>query len=282
MARKVRVFDTATGEEGLIPPSSGGGAITSATPPESPSDGQAWLNTTNGQVYYWWASQSVWVAGGAATTLGGVASAVAYGPTTPADWTTDPETVEEALDELAARESGGSSSGWTLIDEGTVSNVLTMTEDGCFTDDYQEYELVFINTKTDVATATVVLQLRDADGDIDKECAFSAVGRSTTPADLATQYGAGNVVKHFVLYGSDGTGTNQNANVVFRLWPRESSELRITSHASGRAHGGAHVCVIGSGCVIGHTTGATGFKLRPNVGVGSYTFDVGTWRLFGR
>jgi len=103
MARKVRVFDTATGEEGLIPPSSGGGAITSATPPESPSDGQAWLNTTNGQVYYWWASQSVWVAGGAATTLGGVASAVAYGPTTPADWTTDPETVEEALDELAAK-----------------------------------------------------------------------------------------------------------------------------------------------------------------------------------
>lgn len=35
------------------------------------------------------------------------ASAVSFTQTTPSDWTTDPEQVQEALDELAARESGG-------------------------------------------------------------------------------------------------------------------------------------------------------------------------------
>jgi hypothetical protein len=40
-----------------------GGSIVSATPPLNPDDGQIWDNTTNGQRYVWWASQSIWVSG---------------------------------------------------------------------------------------------------------------------------------------------------------------------------------------------------------------------------
>jgi hypothetical protein len=73
--------------------------------PATPSNGD--LHEEGGRAWRYAAAINAWEE---IPNLFATAETVAYDPTTPADWTTDPETVEEALDELAGRAGGGGDS----------------------------------------------------------------------------------------------------------------------------------------------------------------------------
>jgi len=82
--------------------------------PATPSDGD--LHQEGGRAWRYAASINAWEE---VPNLFGAVTApeIPYDPATTENWTTDPENVGAALDELAARESGGGGGGQVLHDQ---------------------------------------------------------------------------------------------------------------------------------------------------------------------
>jgi hypothetical protein len=181
-----------------------------------------------------------------------------------------------------AAPSGGSSSGWTLIDEGTASSVSTVIEDGIFTDDYDEYQIVLIGAKIDTDTASVILKLRASSADLTANYALAGIKVTTaggTPAGV--QYVPANGQPFWPIYGADGTDTDEYSHTIFRVFPRLVVEQRMLFEAVSRDYTATMAYHAGAGWIPGVTSDVDGFKITTSA-EGSYTFDITKWRVFGR
>jgi hypothetical protein len=74
--------------------------------PPTPTEGQIWFNSVEGKllIFYdgFWVETIVGEVGATGPT-GPAGSSTLYTPTTPLDWVTTPNTISEALDQLASR-----------------------------------------------------------------------------------------------------------------------------------------------------------------------------------
>jgi hypothetical protein len=169
---------------------------------------------------------------------------------------------------------GGGSTGWTLISEGTVDSVASVIEDGVFTAAYDEYELIFINLKTDVDTTSVYLRLRVSGADVADTYTTVWDGRNQGSGNVG---GIAGLTLGWVLNGTSGTDTNESGSGNIQLWPRSGGEQRQLHRIAARYHDTNFAIYQGAGAIAGYTANADGFKLYAPGG----NMD-GTWRLFGR
>lgn len=181
---------------------------------------------------------------------------------------------DDAGVETAMGGGGGGGTGWTLISEGTVDSVASVIEDGVFTATYDEYELIFINLKTDVHTTPVYLRLRVSGADVTDTYTTVWDGRNQGSGNVGGIIG---VSTGWLLSGTGGTGTNQSGSGNIQLWPRSGGEQRQLHRIAARHYDTNFAIYQGAGAIAGYTTNADGFKLYVPGG----NMD-GTWRLFGR
>jgi hypothetical protein len=170
--------------------------------------------------------------------------------------------------------AGGGGSGWTLIGEGTVDSVASVTEDSVFSATYDEYELIFINLKTDSDTTPVYLRLRVSGADVTDTYTTVWDGRNQGSGNVG---GITGVASGWVLNGTSGTDTNESGSGNIQLWPRSGGEQRQLHRIAARYHDTNFAIYQGAGAIAGYTTNVDGFKLYVPGG----NMD-GTWRLFGR
>ena len=170
--------------------------------------------------------------------------------------------------------AGGGGSGWTLIGEGTVDSVASVIEDSVFSATYDEYELIFINLKTDLDTTPVYLRLRVSGADVTNTYTTVWDGRNQGSGNVGGIIGTAN---GWILNGTSGTSTNESGSGNIQLWPRSGGEQRQLYRIAARHHDGNFAIYQGAGAIAGYTANVDGFKLYVPGG----NMD-GTWRLFGR
>lgn len=99
----IRIGDGTPGGKIVSGSSLGSSVHEGATPPGSPQAGDLWWDTTDGNLYVYY--NHAWVISNTVTYP--QASGMPFIPTTSGDWNTNPTTVQQALDEIAARLRAG-------------------------------------------------------------------------------------------------------------------------------------------------------------------------------
>lgn len=99
----IRIGDGTPGGKIVSGSSLGSSVHEGPTPPNNPHAGDLWWDTTDGNLYVYYSG--TWVISNTVTYPS--PSAMSFTPTISSDWNTSPTTVQQALDEIAARLKAG-------------------------------------------------------------------------------------------------------------------------------------------------------------------------------